>query len=91
MDRPKCSEFWFTQNCWVSKDHVHLLISAPPTMAPSEIMRLIKGMAARKLFEEFPMLRKRYWGQHFCGRGVLLCDGRSSNRGDDQGVFGASF
>lgn len=23
----------------MSKDHVHLLVSAPPTMAPSEIMR----------------------------------------------------
>jgi putative transposase len=27
----------------VSKDHVHILVSAPPTMAPSEIMRRIKG------------------------------------------------
>jgi putative transposase len=27
----------------VSKDHVHILISAPPNMAPSEIMRRIKG------------------------------------------------
>ncbi|MBC8285868.1 MAG: IS200/IS605 family transposase, partial [Nitrospinae bacterium] len=26
----------------VSKDHVHLLVSAPPNMAPSEIMRRIK-------------------------------------------------
>ena len=55
----------------VSKDHVHLLVSAPPTMAPSEIMRRIKGRASNKLFEEFPMLRKRYWGQHFWGRGYF--------------------
>jgi len=27
----------------VSKDHVYILVSAPPTMAPSEIMRRIKG------------------------------------------------
>ncbi len=27
----------------VSKDHVHLFVSAPPTMAPSEIMRRVKG------------------------------------------------
>ncbi len=27
----------------VSKDHVHILVSAPPTMSPSEIMRRIKG------------------------------------------------
>ena len=27
----------------VSKDHVHILVSAPPELAPSEIMRRIKG------------------------------------------------
>ena len=55
----------------VSKDHVHLFVSAPPNMAPSEIMRRIKGRSARKLFEEFPLLKKRYWGRHFWARGFF--------------------
>ena len=55
----------------VSLDHVHILTSAPPTLAPSEIMRRIKGRSAAKLFEEFPVLRKRYWGQHFWARGYF--------------------
>ena len=55
----------------VSKDHVHILVSAPPEMAPSEIMRRIKGRTSSKLFEEFPALRKRYWGQHFWARGYF--------------------
>lgn len=55
----------------VSLDHVHILVSAPPTLAPSEIMRRIKGRSAEKLFEEFPVLRKRYWGQHFWARGYF--------------------
>jgi len=38
----------------VSKDHVHIVVSAPPNMAPSEIMRRIKGRSERKFFEEFP-------------------------------------
>src|SRR5215468_9692328 len=38
----------------VSKDHVHILVSASPHMAPSEIMRRIKGRTSSKLFEEFP-------------------------------------
>jgi putative transposase len=46
----------------VSKDHVHLLVCAPPPWAPSEIMRRIKGRSAAKLFEEFPPLKKHYWG-----------------------------
>ncbi|MFA6009139.1 MAG: IS200/IS605 family transposase [Desulfobacteraceae bacterium] len=55
----------------VSKDHIHIFVSAPPTMAPSEIMRRIKGRAATKLFEEFPMIKKRYWGRHFWARGFF--------------------
>jgi putative transposase len=55
----------------ISKDHVHILVSAPPNMAPSEIMRRIKGRTASKLFEEFPALKKRYWGRHFWARGYF--------------------
>jgi putative transposase len=55
----------------VSKDHVHILVSAPPELSPSEIMRRIKGRTASKLFEEFPMLKKRYWGRHFWARGYF--------------------
>ena len=55
----------------VSADHVHILVSAPATMAPSEIMRRIKGRSAAKLFEEYPRLKKRYWGQHFWARGYF--------------------
>ncbi|MDP2100106.1 MAG: IS200/IS605 family transposase, partial [Methylobacter sp.] len=50
----------------------HILVSAPPTMAPSEIMRRIKGNTANRLFEEFPHLKKRYWGRHFWAR-VYFC------------------
>jgi putative transposase len=44
----------------VSKDHVHILVSAPPTMSPSEIMRRIKGRTSARLFQEFPHMKKRY-------------------------------
>ena len=55
----------------VSKDHVHLLVSAPPTIAASELMRRIKGRASSKLFEEYPKLKKRNWGCHFWARGYF--------------------
>ena len=55
----------------ISKDHVHLLVSAPSNMAPSEIMRRIKGRSSSKLFESFPELKKRYWGRHFWARGYF--------------------
>jgi putative transposase len=44
-----------------------VVVSAPPNLAPSEITRKIKGRRARKLFEEFPELKKRYWARgYFC-------------------------
>lgn len=55
----------------VSKDHVHILVSAPPEIAPSEIMRRVKGRTSSKIFEEFPMVKKRYWGRHFWARGYF--------------------
>ena len=71
----------------VSPDHVHIFVSAPPTMAPSEIMRRIKGRSSSKLFSEFPHLRKRFWGRHFWARG-FFCAG---DRRDDKNVSGAPF
>lgn len=73
----------------VSKDHVHILVSAPPNMAPSEIMRRIKGKTSSRLFEEFPHLKNRYWGAIFLGERVFLCDGGADDRGDDQAILGA--
>ena len=55
----------------VSKDHVHILVSAPPNMSPSDIMRRVKGRVSRKIFEEFPHVKKRYWGRHFWARGYF--------------------
>ena len=40
----------------VIKDHLHILVNAAPTIAPSEIMRRIKGNKASRLFEEFSHL-----------------------------------
>ncbi len=55
----------------VNKDHVHIFVSALATIAPSEIMRRIKGRSASKLFEELPHIKKRYWGRHFFGQKVI--------------------
>lgn len=55
----------------VSTDHVHVLISPPPNMAPSELVRLMKGKSSFKIQQEFPELKKRYWGQHIWARGYF--------------------
>ena len=64
----------------VSKDHAHILVSAPPNISPSAIMRRIKGRVSRKIFEEFPHVKKRYWGRHFWARGYFcVTSGRGTN------------
>ncbi|MBS1824707.1 MAG: IS200/IS605 family transposase [Acidobacteria bacterium] len=55
----------------VSPDHVHMLVSAPPSLAPAKIVQCIKGRSSRRLQDEFTELRKRYWGQHLWGRGYF--------------------
>ena len=55
----------------VNRDHVHMLISCPPTLAPSKIMQYLKGRSSKMLQEEFPELRKRYWGQHLWSTGYF--------------------
>jgi putative transposase len=49
----------------VSKDHVHMLIEYPPRTSLSDLVKRLKGRTSRRLQEEFPQLRKQYWGRHF--------------------------
>jgi len=56
----------------VNIDHVHVCLSVPPKYAPSAVMKAIKGKTSEMLFREFPELRRRYWGQHFWGRGYFV-------------------
>ncbi len=49
----------------VSKDHVPMLIEYPPSKSVSDIVKRLKGRPSRMLQQEFPDLRKRYWGKPF--------------------------
>jgi len=55
----------------VSVDHVHIFISMPPQLSVSRIAQYIKGKTSRKLLDEFPNLKKTFWGQHFWARGYF--------------------
>ena len=55
----------------VGRDHVHLMVSAPPRMSVSKMMQYIKGKSSYQLQREYPSLKKRYWGQHLWGRGYF--------------------
>ncbi len=55
----------------VARDHVHVFLSYRPTQKVSQIMQWLKGISSRVLLQEFPHLRKKFWGRHFWARGYL--------------------
>jgi putative transposase len=67
-----------------SPDHIHLLLSIPPGVSVSRIIQYIKGKSSRKLQQEFPELRKRYWGQHLWAIGYFAVTVGNVNSEDIQ-------
>jgi len=57
----------------VRPDHVHLLLSVPPHIAPSRVMQAIKGKTAHRLLMNWKRLREQFWGRHLWGRGYFVC------------------
>ena len=55
----------------VARDHVHVFLSYRPTQDVAQIMQWLKGISSRVLLQEFPRLRKQFWGRHFWARGYL--------------------
>jgi putative transposase len=53
----------------ISRDHVHLLVSEPPTLAVSRLVQRMKGLTSRRLLEENRGLNKAFLGRHLWGRG----------------------
>ena len=49
----------------VSTDHVHMHVEYPPSLSVSELVKKLKGRTSNALQEEYPSLRKQYWGRHF--------------------------
>jgi putative transposase len=43
----------------VMPDHVHLFVSAPPTLAPAQLANQFKGYTSRVLRQQFPHLKSR--------------------------------
>ena len=65
----------------LSADHVHILVEIPPHIAVSEFVKIAKGRSSRKIQQEFPNIKKEYWGRHFWGRGFF--SSTSGNVTDD--------
>ena len=65
----------------VRPDHVHLLLSVPPTLSPSRVMNAIKGKSSSRLMRDFRVLNRQFWGRHLWSRGFFVAT--SGNVTDD--------
>ena len=54
------------------KDHVHFLVQSVPTYSPTQIIRTIKSITARKILEVHPEVKKALWGGNFWTDGYYV-------------------
>lgn len=55
----------------VARDHIPMFVSYRPNQPVSQIVQWLKGISTRVLLQEFPHLRKKFWGRHLWARGYL--------------------
>lgn len=48
----------------IMPDHVHLFITMHPKFAPADIVKIFKGITAKKLFELHPEIKNKLWNGH---------------------------
>lgn len=64
------------------KDHVHFLIQSTPIYSPSQIIKTVKSITARRVFAEHPEVKKQLWGGQFWSDGFFVAtvgNGRDIN------------
>ena len=54
------------------KDHIHLLCSAHPKVAPGRIVQIFKSITAREIFRRKPSVKKELWGGEFWTDGYYV-------------------
>ena len=63
-------------------DHVHYLVQSVPTYSAEKIVRTIKSITARKIFESCPEVKKQLWGGEFWTKGYYV--GTVGEHGSEQ-------
>ena len=48
----------------IQPDHIHLFLSFSPSLSIADVVRILKGATARRLFVAHPELKKRLWDGH---------------------------
>lgn len=56
----------------IQRDHVHLFLSAPPVISPAQIAHHLKGVTARRVFQQFPALKQTLRRGHLWSRSYYV-------------------
>jgi len=56
----------------IDKDHVHFLIQSVPKYSTTQIIRIIKSISAKKIFEKHPQVKEQLWGGEFWSDGFFV-------------------
>ena len=54
------------------RDHVHFLIQTIPMTLPTNMVRKIKSLTSREIFDQAPEIKKQLWGGEFWSDGYYL-------------------
>lgn len=55
----------------IGKEHIHVLVSCPPSLSVSKLVQQLKGKTSKVMLGEYKELKKRYWGQHLWASGYF--------------------
>jgi putative transposase len=65
----------------MDKNHIHLLCSAHPKIAPGRIVQIFKSITAREIFRRKPAVKRALWGAEFWTDGYYVATvGERANR-----------
>ena len=54
------------------KDHAHFLMQSIPGYSPTKIVRIVKSIIAREVFNRTPHVKKKLWGGEFWWKGYFI-------------------
>ena len=58
------------------QDHIHCFVTAPSKLSVTDIVKYLKGITRRKLFETYPDLKSKLWRGELWNHSYLLRDDR---------------
>lgn len=62
-------------------DYVHYLVQSTPEHSPTELVRLIKSITAKRIFAEHPKVKKKLWEGEFWSDGYFVSTVEKFTRG----------